>query len=907
MIPFQDGGDPLGTTTTSTTFYENVTAALSDRHREIALLVSLLGCTFSMLALLGYDALDPTLLTAGEGAVANPCGPVGALLADALFRVVGHGAWVMFLAMVYSFMSLAGRAKVSWVTASASLALYLAALPLMDLMFRPGQYFPPGGLLGQLEARLLEGTVGSVGAWLGLTGVAVLAITILGNIRWSNVVAQGLEGVETWLPRAGSVLRSGLVTVRGWSMSGMRFVGGKAAAGGRAGISGGWGALRRMVRSLRRNEGDYAVDQDFSPSQLESLHGDPFEAGNEAPSDPTAVGSPIVAIAEVEWDPTAELSSSSSELLEMFPDLAPRQRTGEVASAPGPGTWVDRDVKTSPSDAPPSMVASAQVAPAVVAVPAASTPAVADAAVAPVSRTPIAVPTSSGAAVHAAACLNATPVKDDGKALKRSRRGEFMLPKLSLLDMVPPQQAMFDGDELRQLAATVEETLAHFKVKGEVTDIRVGPVVTTFEFLPAAGTPVRRIANLGDDLAMSLKAMSVRIVAPIPGKGVVGIEIPSPQRLTIYFRELMASDVMRKSEMALPCVIGKDVEGRPVVADLAKMPHLLVGGTTGSGKSVGVNGMLMSMMYCRTPEELRFLLVDPKVLEFKMYEDIPHLIHPVVTDPKKAAAALAWACREMDDRYELLARWDTRNIAGYNKKVEKELANGWSAEKARKYAPTDWSELDAPPPAEKLPYIVIVIDELADLMMIAKKDVETSIARIAQKARACGIHLIVATQRPSVDVVTGLIKANLPARISFKLRSAIDSRTILDQGGAEALLGRGDMLYLPNAGDIMRCHGAFCSDDEVGRVVAHLREQGEPQYIEDITKESSEGGDVAESDRDPLYFEAVQIVQDAGKASTSMIQRHLKIGYNRAARIVDQMEMSGVIGPADGARPREVL
>ena len=477
---------------------------------------------------------------------------------------------------------------------------------------------------------------------------------------------------------------------------------------------------------------------------------------------------------------------------------------------------------------------------------------------------------------------------------------------LSPLSVVPPQQAMFDGDELRQLAATVEETLAHFKVQGEVTDIRVGPVVTTFEFLPAAGVPVRRIANLGDDLAMSLKAMSVRIVAPIPGKGVVGIEIPSPQRLTIFFRELVASETFRKSDMALPCVLGKDVEGRPVVADLAKMPHLLVGGTTGSGKSVGVNGMLLSMMYTRTPDELRFLLVDPKVLEFKMYEDIPHLIHPVVTDPKKAAAALAWACREMDDRYELLARWDTRNIAGYNKKVERELANGWSAEKARKYAPPDWPEYDAPPPAEKLPYIVIVIDELADLMMIAKKDVETSIARIAQKARACGIHLIVATQRPSVDVVTGLIKANLPARISFKLRSVIDSRTILDQGGAEALLGRGDMLYLPNAGEIMRCHGAFCSDDEVGRVVDHLRGQGEPNYIEDITKES-DSGEVAEQDRDPLYFEAVQIVRDAGKASTSMIQRHLKIGYNRAARIIDQLEISGVVGPADGARPREVL
>jgi len=904
----------LGTTTPSTTFFDNVTTALSDRQREIVLLVCLFGCTFSMLALLGYDPLDPTLLTAGQGEVVNPCGPVGALLADALFRLVGHGAWVMFLAMVYTVMSLAGRARVDWGIGAASAALYLAVLPLLELTLRPGQAFPPGGVLGRFEVQLLESTVGTVGAWLGLLGVVGLSVTVLGNIRWSVVARGGVDVAEAWLPRLGEAARRGLLWARGTTWSGLRMGGSRVALTARMGLSAGWGAVRRMGRSLRRGEGDYEEDEDFTAVQLESLHGgDPFAGELETPSDPTAVGAPIVAVAEVEWEPTADLSSASSEVLGMFPDLAPRQSTAEPSSVsvPEPGVWIDREEKTSPSDAPPSSVASAAVPAAVVSVPVARSvpvpeptvpgvPSVAEEEAAP-------VPTSSGAAVHAAECLNAAPARDDGKAIKRSKRGEFQLPKLSLLDMVPPQQAMFDGEELRQLAATVEQTLSHFKVQGEVTDIRVGPVVTTFEFLPAAGVPVRRIANLGDDLAMSLKAMSVRIVAPIPGKGVVGIEIPSPQRLTIYFRELMASETFRNADMALPCVIGKDVEGRPVVADLAKMPHLLVGGTTGSGKSVGVNGMLMSMMYTRTPDELRFLLVDPKVLEFKMYEDIPHLIHPVVTDPKKAAAALAWACREMDDRYELLARWDTRNIANYNKKVERELASGWSAEKARKYAPADWPEYDAPPPAEKLPYIVIVIDELADLMMVAKKDVETSIARIAQKARACGIHLIVATQRPSVDVVTGLIKANLPARISFKLRSLIDSRTILDQGGAEALLGRGDMLYLPNAGEIMRCHGAFCSDDEVGRVVEHLRGQGEPNYIEDITKDTGDGEGVSEQDRDSLYFEAVQIVQDAGKASTSMIQRHLKIGYNRAARIIDQLEMSGVVGPADGARPREVL
>ncbi|NCG20776.1 MAG: DNA translocase FtsK, partial [Rhodobacterales bacterium] len=428
--------------------------------------------------------------------------------------------------------------------------------------------------------------------------------------------------------------------------------------------------------------------------------------------------------------------------------------------------------------------------------------------------------------------------------------------------------------------------------------------VTTFEFLPAAGVSVRKVAGLSDDLAMALKAMSVRIVAPIPGKGVVGIEIPSPTRMNIYFRDLLANEEFQNQKMGLPCVIGKDVEGKPVMADLAKMPHLLVAGTTGAGKSVGVNGMLMSMLFCRTPDELRLLLIDPKILEFKMYEDIPHLLHPVVTEPKAAAASLAWACREMDDRYATLARWDVRGIEGYNEKIVREK-KCWDRVKARKYCPPGVDSKDYTP--EKMPYIVIVIDELADLMMLAKKDVEESIARIAQKARASGIHLIVATQRPSTDVVTGLIKANLPTRLSYKLRSGIDSRTILDSMGAERLLGRGDCLFLPNGAELRRCHGAFVSDDEVGRVVAYLREQGQPRYVDAVTADTSDLDDVEDADLDDHYYAAVAFVQEAGKASTSMVQRRFKIGYNRAANIIDQMESRDVVGPSDGARPREVL
>jgi hypothetical protein len=499
-------------------------------------------------------------------------------------------------------------------------------------------------------------------------------------------------------------------------------------------------------------------------------------------------------------------------------------------------------------------------------------------------------------------------VDDDGGAVVDRASLFFQLPQLSLLDPVPEQRATINEEELRALAQTVEDSLASFKVTGRVVNVRVGPVVTTFEYLPDQGITVKRIQTLSDDLAMALCAMSVRVVAPIPGKGVVGIEVPSSTRMTIFLRELLASDEFRNTRAALPVILGKDVEGRPMVADLARMPHVLVGGTTGSGKSVGVNGMLMSLLFTRTPEELRLLLIDPKKLEFEAYADVPHLLHPVVVDPKTASAALAWACKEMDRRYELLARWAVRNISSYNEKVLAETAN-WTREKARRYAPKDWPDDVPPPKPELLPYIVIVIDELADLMMVARKDVEGSIVRLAQMARACGMHLVIATQRPSVDVITGIIKANLPTRISFKLRTNTDSRTILDQGGAEKLLGQGDMLYLPGAGEVQRAHGPFVSDAEVERVIVYLREQRAPDYIEAITAEPEADGDsdVDPADQDDLFDEAVEVVKKAGKASTSMIQRHFRIGYNRAARIIDLLEQAGVVGPADGARPREVL
>ena len=485
----------------------------------------------------------------------------------------------------------------------------------------------------------------------------------------------------------------------------------------------------------------------------------------------------------------------------------------------------------------------------------------------------------------------------------------FELPHLGLLDFHLRDVAQVDEVGLRNLGRILEEKLADFGVKGEVRAIRPGPVITTFEYLPAPGIKISKIAGLSDDIAMALKALRVRIVAPIPGKGVVGIEIPNKTRQTVWIRDILAADSFRANKMQLPMALGKSVEGKPSIVDLAKMPHLLVGGTTGSGKSVGINAMLLTMLYARTPDELKFIMIDPKMLEFELYQDIPHLLHPVVTEPKLASAALKWACEEMDNRYRLLARWKTRNIISYNKRVEKELSE-WSPKKARQFRPRKWDdEVDGEYVPEKLPYIVVVIDELADLMMAAAKDVEESIIRLAQKARAAGIHLIVATQRPSVNVITGLIKANMPSRISFQVRTKVDARTILDQNGSENLLGMGDMLYLPpGVAALERCHGPFVSDEEARRVTDFLREQAEPDYgLELDVEEEGVDGVIGEDEYDELYDEALSFVASQGKASTSMVQRRFKIGYNRAARIIDILEREGVVGPADGARPRKVL
>ena len=490
------------------------------------------------------------------------------------------------------------------------------------------------------------------------------------------------------------------------------------------------------------------------------------------------------------------------------------------------------------------------------------------------------------------------------------------LPPLDFLELPPESKPEDKADKtaLSQNAELLESVLQDFGVKGEIVKVRPGPVVTLYELEPAPGTKTSRVVGLSDDIARSMSALSVRI-AVVPGQSVIGIELPNTRRDMVYFRELLASKDFEKFSGALTLVLGKDIGGLPVMVDLARMPHLLIAGTTGSGKSVAVNTMICSLLYRLTPHQCKFIMIDPKMLELSVYDGIPNLLSPVVTDPSKAVVALKWAVREMEDRYRLMSQIGVRNITGYNSRLSEARKKG---EELTRTVQTGFDDTgkpiyeDQPLSMEPLPLIVIVVDEMADLMMVAGKDIEAAIQRLAQMARAAGIHLIMATQRPSVDVITGTIKANFPTRISFQVTSKIDSRTILGEQGAEQLLGQGDMLYMAGGGQITRVHGPFVSDEEVEHVVSFLKGQAEPHYITEITEDVDDkftlpGQSGGGNPDDSYYDEAVTLVAREGKASTSFIQRHLQIGYNRAARIMEQMEEQGVVSKADRVGRRNVL
>ena len=492
---------------------------------------------------------------------------------------------------------------------------------------------------------------------------------------------------------------------------------------------------------------------------------------------------------------------------------------------------------------------------------------------------------------------------------------EGALPSLTLLDERDTRVIGYSDADLEEMSRLVEDILADFNVAVTVVGFHPGPVITRFELQPAAGVKVSRISSLSKDLARALSVTSVRIVEIIPGKSVVGLEIPNRAREMVTLRELLVSPNFINAKSLLTLAMGKDIAGAPMVADLGKMPHALVAGTTGSGKSVAINTMILSLLYKATPEEVRLIMIDPKMLELSVYEGIPHLLTPVVTDMKEASNALRWAVAEMERRYKLMSKMGVRNLAGFNQLIDDAAARGETIRDPMYQLLNPFEDGESFPVLTKLPSIVIVIDELADMMMIVGKKVEELIARLAQKARAAGIHLILATQRPSVDVLTGLIKANVPTRISFQVSSRIDTRTILDQGGAETLLGNGDMLFLPSGTSIpIRAHGAFVDDHEVHRVVEFLKQTAPPNYLEDITRDSSESsdgysssGDNSNSESDALYDEAVQFVTETRKASISSVQRRFKVGYNRAATMIEAMEAAGVVSSAESNGSRVVL
>jgi len=486
--------------------------------------------------------------------------------------------------------------------------------------------------------------------------------------------------------------------------------------------------------------------------------------------------------------------------------------------------------------------------------------------------------TETVAATKSKIQIKTKPLTQEPKIKPRELKiGDYHLPSLDLLESPPPFEARQIKEDLKANARILEETLEDFAISAKVTDIERGPVITRYELEPAPGVKLNRIVALSDDIALAMKAQSVRIIAPIPGKGRVGVEVPNTQSALVYLKEVLASPEFMESESKLTLSLGKDIAGQPIVADLDEMPHLLIAGTTGSGKTVCVNSLILSLLFRATPQELKFLMVDPKMVELAPFNGLPHLLCPVVTDAKKASHALNWVVNEMEGRYRLLAKVGVRNIEAYNEKQE------------------------------KIPYIVVIIDEFADLMSVSRDQIESAITRLAQLSRAVGIHLILATQRPSVNVVTGVVKANLPARISFKVASKVDSRTVLDMNGADKLLGKGDMLFLrPGESKLIRIQGTLVSDKEIERVVDFIKSQTEPVYDEDILKEQ-EKSYVANGEKDELYDEAVRIIMESNQASVSILQRRMRLGYTRAARIIDMMEQDGLIGPFEGSKPRKIL
>ena len=809
-----------------------------------------------MLSLLSFDANDPSLnhVVSGKVEIQNRAGLFGAYAAGFLNDVFGVAAFLWPLAF--------GALGAAYVSPSYSMhwwrwcGLFLLTLCLLTLSASLDMTLGDlkgGGMVGDAlygnSSRYLS-PGGSALVWFF---IFLVGLQLACNISWFALAAQAWshlcsrKGEKPSVPDAGGIGEGATAIVN-------RYADMPAAAPEQA-ESAAQTAQGRSVGALARRCRAWLAKHLPKPT----VHpASPATHAGEEPPKPSPMPLPTVE----EWD---DEPFARSEELES--PLAP-----PPAVAPAPAKAVQ---PVAAKETPPPPVSTTAASSATSSRPSAS----------------IAGSTSGGTAAPRA-CSKPASGSTSG------RKAPVPLPPLDLL--VPPGKADKAGksnqEDVTARAEALMACLSDFNIPGELMRVTPGPVVTMYEVLPAKGIRVNRIVNLDNDLARALKAVAIRIQAPIPGSDTVGIEIPNHVRETVNFRELASTEAFCKSRDSLTMILGKTITGKPFMADLTTMPHMLVAGATGAGKSVCLNGILTSLLYRVQPDNLRLLLIDPKRIELAVYADVPHLVHPVVTEMSEAKNALDWAVHEMDRRYDAMARLGVRDVSSYNKKLAA----------FKNELPPDFADL------EHMPYLVIVIDELADLMMTAAREVETYIVRLAQLARAAGIHMILATQRPSVDVVTGLIKANFPCRISFQVSSAYDSKTILDQKGAEQLLGRGDMLFKDRSGRLQRLHGPFLSDDEVQAVVAHWKHHLRPSYQVDFGQWGGESGagqssGTPDAGSDPLYAEVLGFVQDQGRASISLVQRRFKIGFNRAARLVEQLEQDGVIGPADGSKPRKVV
>ncbi len=882
--------------------------------REAATLCLYGASAFTLAALLTWVPSDPSWFSNSQGPALNACGKAGSWLASAILHSFGIAGFLVPAALVFGGIGLhkqEGHGRF-WGTLSGMIVSVVSLTVFLAIQWKfwpfSGQLLLTGGALGYWFAENLLAQFNPLGSSIVSllvfllsfalsTPISVVALlgkvgAILGRISWKMARITG----------AALAYGAGVVAMRG-----AHYLGDSLQKLIESGIRKARERAQNQSAQVKSEPVDVIAEPKEKEDEILDVEAVPVEAKksplestlhSEAPNILEAIGS-------TKTKGKASEPSTKKKLVSEAELIADTEEFEESQDAEESESDIETEESGENESGAKEKKKGDQLSMVEVEI----------------------IPPESAAAAPDAAEGGESKVKSTLKTVMkelRKPRGQWKLPTLQFLKTPPKGQVQIDHDRLKQNVQLLREKFQEFQIEGEVTAVRPGPVITLYEFKPAPGVRVSKIASLADDLSMALAAQSVRILAPLPGKAVVGIEIPSDVRQMVFFRELLDSPDFFGGKHSIPVVMGKDIGGQPVIADLAKMPHLLCAGQTGSGKSVFMNGLICSLLYRYTPDQMRLILVDPKFNEFIAYQDIPHLLLPVVDDPHQAANALKWAVREMDRRYRILAMVGARNLGAYNQKVEEMgadvvrdllISEAEQTQGLEKMTGGDWMQAfeqdeDGSARIGRLPYIVVIIDELADLMMIAKKEVELSIARIAQKARAAGIHLVIATQRPSTDVVTGLIKANLPSRLSFQLASYTDSRTILDRQGAERLLGQGDMLFIPpGTAHLLRLTGAYLDDGEIAKITGFLKEQGKPAYRNEIIEDESDEDEDSDSDedKDELFDEAVELGRKTGLISASSLQRHFKIGYNRAARMVEVMESRGIVGPQDGARPREVL